>query len=91
MATHTPGPWQLHNAQYPAQPAVRARTGDLVAKLNNGLSDPLVQANARLIAAAPDLLAALKEVRGCPQAAPWLVRTGAWDLLNAAIAKAEGT
>jgi len=87
MATHTPGPWA-------AIPDSREDSeGDwyIIAPDEDVITTGLSEPDAALIAAAPDLLAALKEVRGCPQAAPWLVRTGAWDLLNAAIAKAEGT
>lgn len=48
------------------------------------------KADADLFAAAPDMLAALRAVLGCPQAAPWLASIGAYEAVRAAIAKAEG-
>jgi hypothetical protein len=47
-------------------------------------------AHDRLIAAAPDLLAALKEMIGCPDAAVAMARAGHYEAARAAIAKAEG-
>jgi len=47
---HTPGPWTLSGGNY----AIITKDGELVPVIN--------LANARLIAAAPELLATLKEV-----------------------------
>ena len=66
LASFTPGPWKLHHQ---ASTAVVGSKGFVVAACggyqNNNLNpDELateLQANARLIAAAPDLLAALEE------------------------------
>lgn len=64
MAQHTPGPWTLHTTgsdghgwvvQHPVDGAYRG-----VAQVRG--SSRQAQANARLIAAAPDLLAAAEEV-----------------------------
>lgn len=51
MADHTPGPWHIRGKQ-----SIRGHGGEYIAKTNwqNG------EANARLIAAAPDLLEALE-------------------------------
>ena len=88
---HTQGPW----SNDPTQPTIWANDGDLkVATVSdlpwvNGKSDwQTEQANARLIAAAPDLLAALEA---------WLAVSLCTDLepehvvnARAAIAKAKG-
>lgn len=83
----TPGPWQANNlivssasGEYPEPIALMA--------LNGGRGDEALS-NARLIAAAPTLLDALKEMR----AAAWggeEVRADAIIKAEAAIAKAEG-
>ena len=62
MATHTPGPWTLHpTALHPAvrsvgTPDAGARRICTVGSMNG---NPVDKANARLIAAAPELLEAL--------------------------------
>lgn len=64
---HTPGPWIISiDARYPAEPCVDAVVDDVVwhvALCHNGPGpeDASAEANARLIAAAPELFAALKE------------------------------
>ena len=80
--THTPGPWTAV-----AWAKVQDARGNCVAKTHDArwtsISLDEGAANARLIAAAPELLAALKTVLrdGC----------GGWDeMVRAAIAKAEG-
>ena len=83
MSKHTPGPWAMvHEGGADGGYYIGAK--DQVVILPRGRMD---EADARLIAAAPDLLAALKamvlndahEYRDCHKAA------------RAAIAKAEGT
>ena len=106
--TFTPGPWRVHRLNYPAGEDVsfevlaeRPAKGHQyfiaqtimreVAKEGERIA--IDEANARLIAAAPDLLAALKAV--LPMAGAW---AGGVDLSEdarvlaavAAIAKAEG-
>ncbi len=92
--THTPGPWFIwtkraknHNR------VIEGPYGTVVAEacdMNRDDLDAQVDANGRLIAAAPELLAALKmivESEKYPEfniAAPWYVAG------LAAIAKAEG-
>ena len=83
MSKHTPGPWQVakldsrvvETASGPAQ-------GLVVADIRSPLSEH-GREDAALIAAAPDLLAALKAIK------PYLVG-GEAIIANAAIAKAEG-
>lgn len=101
--SHTPGPWVVIDDRQVVTLAVchPGRTygygcgNDFVCDLNDGeyhqyRNDKEQAANARLIAAAPDLLEALKGL--CRQgitstAADW---DTAWSTARAAIAKAEG-
>lgn len=97
MSAHTPGPWEVNYVVDGAFEIQAARDGDPIViatrapfrKRHLEFVD-----NARLIAAAPDLLAA------CVEAYEWIVRHGdsvpasAVPLsmqLRAAIAKAEGS
>jgi hypothetical protein len=84
MSKHTPGPWVFDNLG-----CISAETRDPVATVDAPVDfDDLkeIHANARLIAAAPDLLAACKAI----SAAPYGVALGDLETLNAAIVKAEG-
>lgn len=54
--THTPGPWQLRGSRL-----VTDSQGVLIAEKIQANYPGTPEANARLIAAAPDLLAALEE------------------------------
>lgn len=103
MAEHTPGPWQLHDPDYcdeevwgdidgPTEGQVR---GQLVAVVEQ--DNKAWRGNARLIAAAPTLLAALKElailgeVGMTPNPYEWLTfHDKVAQIARAAIAKAEG-
>lgn len=86
---HTPGPWIVE----PHDPSARGHwfhdsDGEfvgLVVKRDEG-GPEMEMANANLVAAAPDLLAALKTAQ------LWLDVDGRFDMqgINAAIAKAEG-
>ena len=86
---HTPGPWSVTKFN-----EVMASNGALVASCYklNGLAN--LKANTRLIAAAPDLLVALKLCEGnidslLASAHPRVF--GGWlEAIRAAIAKAEG-
>ena len=86
---HTPGPWAVSEGDF----SVRGRTGGRVASFLPSyatLPGNAYRANARLIAAAPDLLAALIAAKAA------LIAYGAKDgsVYNgvcAAIAKARGT
>lgn len=75
---HTPGPWEYHGGDdYTVILGPGDTTDRPLAEVNSGSAD------ARLIAAAPDLLAALKEVVRLSDR-----KTVAWDKAKAAIAKA---
>lgn len=89
---HTPGPWTLgHVGQHGAfEIGVNYRHGlpSFVVAGRNDVSHRSAEsaANARLIAAAPDMLAALREVAHHADE-----ECGFMMLVKAAIARAEGT
>ncbi len=64
MNTHTPGPWEVDEGDgMPiAKVSFRVVTAPCTPNIGSGLSREEITANARLIAAAPDLLAACKEL-----------------------------
>ena len=49
------------------------------------INEELLDEIAKLRAKNEQLLAILKDVQACPQAAPWLVRTGVWQRIDGAI------
>ena len=57
MSAHTPGPWTIEQATPPPCLCIRGSDQSIVATLFSG------EANARLIAAVPDLLAACLRIR----------------------------
>lgn len=60
MSTHTPGPWeQINNIYGTSRLAIMHETGIIVAEITDWPDTAIADANARLIAAAPDLLDAL--------------------------------
>jgi hypothetical protein len=88
-AKHTPGPWQRE---------VGAGRGAWImgptkewAALACGDTDRRAEANARLIAAAPDMLAALKQVEAEMRAGFGSSFGETREQVRRAIAKAEGT
>jgi len=88
--SHTPGPWITRGPRRVDQGDDYAIVagGEIIAEAFGRTSQnnfPPSAANARLIAAAPDLLAALKEVVALSDR-----KHDAWDAARAAIAKAEG-
>lgn len=86
--THTPGPWTSYGDQAP-QRIVDTRSRD-VATVHCSL--PVWEANARLIAAAPEMLEALRWAYTCLPSEPGEEPTGPLaDQIRAAIAKATGT
>lgn len=93
--SHTPGPWQawepLRNSRH--RPITQAPNGQTIAYVQYSQSMP-VDANARLIASAPELLAALKEARRCLAyhvgKDQFSADIAAVEQAEAAIAKAEG-
>jgi hypothetical protein len=60
LSTHTPGPWWVAKGPTPAVFAGTWPDHDVVCHVNGGFDDQYQQ-NARLIAAAPDLVEALEE------------------------------
>lgn len=78
---HTPGPWRIGDAGFtvfgPPKPSALPET---IAPVKN-------RANARLIAAAPDLLAALEALAALPNKHR---PEEMWEAARAAIAKARG-
>lgn len=88
-AAHTPGPWVIQDRHFVVAGAWPL--GATICEVENNPADKISQANARLIAAAPDMLAVLKELWAQPRVVSqgerpsedWLMRA------HAAIAKAE--
>lgn len=95
MSNHTSGPWVVQEPDPDNKGAgllVKPVPGQVVAEVDRG---PEMVGNAHLIAAAPDLLKALREaVRALNTAARFSVGTtdsyAIAALCDAAIAKAEG-
>lgn len=99
QTTHTPGPWSLRMTGWQTNPAAiySPRRPGAVACIPARTSVPLDEqsANARLIASAPDLLAALESLHSCHRAFSdnehWtMLDDDARALAEAAIAKAKG-
>lgn len=90
MSEHTPGPWHVCANSDDGRTVIRDATGFAICSEWHFLSRPSV-ANAHLIAAAPDLLAACKSMSACcGPASGWDGETNRCLLLiEAAIAKAE--
>lgn len=69
---HTPGPWSLDwdycrkNGKSVRYRAILGGDGNyVVTRIHSGPGGNATEANARLIAAAPELLAALQQIMGC--------------------------
>ena len=77
---HTPGPWQAHHDH--GWLVVESDNGDLYVKIEKGSAACKHMANARLIAAAPVLLQALRSI------AEESTDPGAVECAKEAIAKA---
>jgi hypothetical protein len=90
MSKHTEGPWKV-SYDGPSNPIVTSgQPFDIVCLVQNTREPDASEPNAHLIAAAPDMLEALKAIQ---QSMGGVVNTAqqvAWDKLKAAIAKAEG-
>lgn len=95
--TSTPGPWTLSDVRafgrrkveaWVQEPSGHRWRKTLAEMLDGNLDEGEAEANARLIAAAPDLLAACKEIASFAQS--WQpLSTGDIASVRAAIAKAE--
>jgi len=85
-ATHTPGPWHAYQSQKDINRHIACKDGNSIAK-------EVHHANARLIAAAPDLLAQCKEFEKC---LTYLINSGdsgadlERDKVREVLAKVEG-
>lgn len=92
--THTPGPWSLRMTGWQTNPAAiySPRRPGAVACIPARTSVPLDEqsANARLIAAAPDLLAALSNIILSSDANCGDSLANAIEAARAAITKAKG-
>ena len=87
--THTPGPWGCSDTSYHAHDYRLTRPDGSPLPLNVIANDHSEQrANARLIAAAPDLLARLEEALDALEDCGGYANTA--RLCRAAIAKAKG-
>jgi hypothetical protein len=95
-AQHTPGPWVVVAGNQRRAVRVCAKSETISVATVHSLTDQ--DANARLIAAAPDMLAALREydaymsrfyrdTDGGPMSEP---NRASWKAARAAIARAEG-
>lgn len=84
---HTPGPWRViwhGNEKYPYPLSVHTADGAYWITRDGTVSSV---ANAKLIAAAPDMLAALKALLNDP--GPEKLLSKHWDMARAAIERAE--
>ena len=85
---YTPGPWHVAPVHYPdrAHPEVYASTRRIARPCtSDAVPSPESDANAQLIAAAPDLLAACEAVL-----IGWTDHSDLRDQVQAAVAKAHG-
>ena len=84
MSKHTPGPWDVDEGDFGIY---QLETSDQIAEVFSHHPPAELEANARLIAAAPELLGALHSVM-----AEWRDGYGlnCLEQVRAAIAKAEG-
>jgi hypothetical protein len=88
MTQHTPGPWAATEGYL--WRGIRAPSRVIAdMRIVGGVVENEVQANARLIAAAPDMLAALQDIADFweePTLSLWVLKSR----VSAAIAKAKG-
>lgn len=85
---HTPGPWVVTGYDEEFQDQINIQNERLDYFVAAALDCKAVVANARLIAAAPDLLEALQALLADPGRD--FIRSSAWDKARAAITKATG-
>ncbi len=100
MSKHTPGPWEIGCEQTDglgryAQVQSSEEFGDIVARVcvahkANHTLNRSGRANARLIAAAPELLDALQEIVSAADGSGWDQLDAGFSKARAAIAKAKG-
>ena len=90
MSKHTPGPWRVGLPPLHKGLTIGTRQGLMVAFVTTGWNVP-TRDNARLIAAAPDLLSACHRLlEAVPYVSEYDVPIGLWDDLQSAVNKATG-
>jgi hypothetical protein len=85
---HTPGPWVIHRPNDSERIDINAEGSFYIAEVIGGMTAQ--EANAHLIAAAPDLLEALEELEALGSLELPQRRDAALLKAKAAIAKAKG-
>lgn len=95
IMSHTPGEWHWDSDLVKGDPLNRRRykvttIGKTITQLYHSSGDLYAEADARLIAAAPELLYALKSLMDSESRARIMPIGPEWDIARAAIAKAEG-
>ena len=101
MSKHTPGPWEwygpnlLCGGERQSENILNSADdgrpyGDHAALIEHHWDGDVAKANARLIAAAPELLEALKEIVDAADGAGWEQLDPSFKKARAAIAKATG-
>ena len=90
MSKHTPAPWVYDS--FALREEIRSESNPLIAVVSSvHCSSPeQMRDNARLIAAAPELLEALEALLNEPTNAPDYLPTKLWDRAREAVAKAKG-
>jgi len=88
MSKHTPGPWAYQEDSDAYTHIVRGPNNRFICQLNQSTSAE-IEANARLIAAAPELLSAL-QVAELALRERGLRTCGEYKQIEAALAKATG-
>lgn len=79
MSKHTPGPWEAYNWSCTPLFGVSVPPGHLSA---NCISECMIEADARLIAAAPEMLKALEEIYQFTSATDCGSGSGEWQSLE---------
>lgn len=98
MSAHTPGPWEIGYLDKHGQRLVRGQHIEICTCWHHSALEKEMEANASLIAAAPDLLAALEDsldsleyvAKVDPVFSGWGVRQQRIAAAKAAVAKAKG-
>jgi len=99
MSKHTDGPWHVEldesDPTMPEYDIIATVPSVEIARVHGfdpgGQADESAEANARLIASAPELLAACKMLLVRLESMPGLPKGGVYDQARASIRKAEGT
>ena len=94
MSTHTPGPWEFDLVTLEVSALVDPDNSPNyyapICKLDDEWAADFTEANARLIASAPDLLAALTAIESHWSAGNFSRTDELWSQMRAAIRKATG-